>query len=176
MPIARKSALTRAVLVLAATLGSPVQAQSFGTTTFAQSIFSFVDSDGQHHPGNTCDTSVGVCNTSMPYASASALTALGASSGRVVVDSIGRGGAGGALVTSYWWDTFTITSSTLPNGTFVTVEAHIDLDAIAVPSLAAPSPYTRGQAGITYGGPDAPAVAFAGTHSPFALSSTGTFG
>ena len=172
--IIRSAAATFAAFALACA-AAPAQAPAFGTTTYAISTWSYVDGDGQHHPGNVCTTGAGSCNTAMPYASASATTALGASSGAIAVSSIGRDGAGAANVVSYWWDTFTITSSALAAGTPVVVEVHIDLAASVVQSIAAPSPYTRAQAGMTYGGPDAPAQAFAGTQANASLTSTGTF-
>jgi len=165
-----------AILFAALAGSSPAaHAQAFGTTTYAVSTWSYIDGNGQHHPGNVCDTSAGICNTSMPYASASAVTTLGASSGSVQAVSIGREGAGAANVISYWWDTFTITSATLPAGTPVLVEVHIDLQASVQESLLAPAPYTRGQAGMTYGGRDAPAQAYVGTQPGAPLSSTGSF-
>ena len=111
----------------------------------------------------------------MRFASVRASAALGVSSGSIAAESIGRAGWGAANAIPFWWDTFTITSSSLPFGTPVMLEAQIDLEATAAPSAASPSPDTRGQVGMTYGGPDAPAIVFAGTQTGFALSSTGTF-
>jgi MYXO-CTERM domain-containing protein len=55
----------------------------------------------------------------------------------------------------HWWDTVTLTSSTLPAGTTVDVQFRLDLDATTVvPSQAAPTPYTKLGASFDFYGPD----------------------
>ena len=167
------SSLFLALLLLST--GSAHAALTFGTNTFAQSSFSFIDSDGQHHSFDTCDTAIGACNTSKPYAQASGTTQQGAISGSTTANSIGRNGWGGAHVESFWFDTFTVTSAILPPGTPVTFAGHVDLVATVSPSIAAPSPQTRAQASLHVNGFDVPATVYTGTQDGAALAGTGAF-
>ena len=141
------------------------QAQPFGLDAYLVTTFHFVDGSGQHHPQHSCRSASGVCTSAMPYAQAQGTVVMGAADGSTAVSSIGRDGAGGGSVDLHWWDTFTITSATLPYGTPVTVHMELDMAAAVVPSLHAPSPYTRAQAGLTYGGPDGPGLVFTSTQS-----------
>ena len=164
-----------ALLAAAALACAPAQAlaqtQTFGLDAYVVTTFHFVDGDGQHHPSNTCASASGVCTSTMPYAQAQGSVVFGAANGSTAVSSIGRNGAGGGHVDLHWWDTFTITSATLPYGTPVTVHMELDMAAAVVPSLHAPSPCTRAQAGLTYGGPDGPGLVFTSTQSGYALHS-----
>lgn len=164
--------LPLAALMAAAALAcAPIQAQTFGLDAYVTTTFHYVDGNGQHHPGNVCSSASGTCTSAMPYAQAQGTVRYGTADGSTSVSSIGRDGAGSGLVDLHWWDTFTITSATLPIGTPVTVHMEVDMAAAVVPSLAAPDRYTRAQAGLTYGGPDGTGLVFAGTGSGFSLHS-----
>ena len=93
------SGLFLALLLLST--GSAHAALTFGTNTFAQSGSSFIDSDGQHHSFDTCDTTAGACNTLKPYGQASGTTQQGAISGSTTANSIGRNGWGGATLNRF---------------------------------------------------------------------------
>ena len=164
-----------AALVLAGSLlAAPCAAQDWGTDTYVLSTFHFADGDGQHHPATVCESFAGSCSASMPFSTVSAHTTLGSTSGSLAVSSIGRDGAGSASLDGMWWDTFTVTSDTLPFGTPVELSVRVDLDALVMASAFAPAPYTRAQAGLTYGGRDGPGMAFASTQDGFSLSNSGS--
>ena len=160
-----------ALLAAAALACAPAQAQTFGLDAYVVTTFHYVDGNGQHHPQHSCRSAGGVCTSAMPYAQAQGTVGYGSADGSTSVSSIGRDGAGGGSVDLHWWDTFTITSATLPNGTPVTLHMELDMAAAVAPSLWAPSPYTRAQAGLTYGGPDGPGLVFTSTQSGASLHS-----
>lgn len=160
-----------ALLAAAALACAPAQAQTFGLDAYVVTTFHYVDGNGQHHPNNICGSATGTCSSAMPYAQAQGTVGFGSANGSTSVNSIGRDGAGSGSVDLHWWDTFTITSATLPSGTPVTLHMELDMAAAVVPSLWAPSPYTRAQAILTYGGPDGTGLVFTSTQSGYPLHS-----
>lgn len=152
---------------------TPAAAQPSGLDAYVVTTFHFIDGNGQHHPSQVCASDSGACSSAMPYAQAQGTVVYGAADGSTAVSSIGRDGAGSGSVDLHWWDSFTITSDVLPYGTPVTVHMELDMTAAVAPSMFAPSPYTRVQAGLTYGGRDGPGMVFTSTQSGFSLHSTG---
>jgi hypothetical protein len=83
----------------------------------------------------------------------------------------------GSGATGYWFDTFTVHAPTLPFGSIVDVLVRIDLDAPVLQKGlsggAASLPFQRLQAGITLGGPNAPATAFTRLDGAGSITTTG---
>lgn len=83
----------------------------------------------------------------------------------------------GSGVSGSWFDTFTVHAPTVPFGSIVDVRVRIDLDASVLQkglSVGTASlPIQRLQAGITLGGPDTPATAFARLDEPGSITTTG---
>ena len=167
--IAAWRALAAATVALASL---PATAQSTGLDAYVTTTFHYVDGNGQHHPSHVCASPSGSCTSAMPYAQAQGTVVLGAANGSTDVTSIGRDGAGSGYINLHWWDTFTIVSATLPMGTPVTLHMELDMTAAVMPSIWAPSPYTRAQASLNYGGPDGPAHVFTSTQSGSSLYSS----
>ncbi len=165
-------ALTAALLGMP---GGPAAAQGTGLESYAQTIWRYVDLNGSHQPSDTCSLSAGACSSTMPYASASSTAALGSTSATLSVTSVGRDGAGAAEAAAYWYDTFTITSSTLAPGTPVTLRAGTVLQATVVAASSAPWPYTRAWARIAYGGPSGQSLTSTDTGNGLPTSSFNTF-
>jgi len=115
------------------------------------------------------------CVTFTDYAQTASTANLGAISGSAYAFAGPTLTWGGTVSTveSYWWDTITITSDSLAAGTLVTVNGKIDMISTVVPSAAYPTPYTRAQAQLNWGGPDA--YNFVTVRSDQSYPTTGSF-
>ena len=168
--IAAWRALAAATVALASV--SAIAQGTTGLDAYVTTTFHYIDGNGQHHPSNVCRSPGGSCTSAMPYAQARGTVELGAANGSTSVSSIGRDGAGSGYIDLHWWDTFTIVSATLPIGTPVTLHVELDMTAAVKPSIFAPSPYTRAQASLNYGGQDGIVYAFTSTQSGSSLHSS----
>ena len=80
MSVAFKSVIGAVAIASLTMATSAASAQDFGTSTSAFSQWSYYDTNGQHHPADSCVTALGSCNTAAPYATAVATTQQGAAS------------------------------------------------------------------------------------------------
>lgn len=124
-------------------------------------------------PVDVCNSGANVCSAITAYARAGDNINLGLASGSVYAYSTGDAGGIDATVDGYWWDTITVTSNTLAAGTAVTLMGSVELSAQVSPSLAYPSPHTRAQASLNFGGPSCCSIA--DTRTDTVTSATGSF-
>ena len=94
----------------------------------------------------SCVNNTNECTAASYYASASDNIQIGSASGRVNATSAADGFGIGAHVNAYWWDTITITSPTLIDGSLVTVNGSVALRASTFPSQGVPAPWTKAEA------------------------------
>jgi hypothetical protein len=163
-------AMGLAALVSAALGASGAHAQAFGTDGEPATNSTYIDSDGTHPgPRYDCVITPSVCGpgfrTSSTGLSTSTIdTSQGFISGAVSATNVmppGRARSS-ATATGSWWDGFTVDGAGLDPGTIVDLKLTVDLEVDAFQaSLSSPVPYTRVQASINLGGPDAPSTAFA---------------
>ena len=163
-------AIALAGLVLASVGAGGAHAKAFGTFGDATTDYAYIDSNGVH-PGTRRDCvnpsapwcGDGARSSTNGYSTASINTLQGFISGSVSAANAAPPSRvrSAAFADGSWWDEFTVDGGGLPADTMVDLQLTVDLAVSGfLASINAPPPYTRVQASINLGGPDAPATAF----------------